>query len=242
MKGISSMATRHVLADLLDAAAEAGLPRVEVESVGGVDAAQRVADGEELDLVFLASGALKKLADAGHVDADSITPLVLSKVAVAVTSHDDSPAEAVHSPAFDDVDELQAALREASTIGYSTGPSGDALVTYITGWGIDHELEGRLIQAKPGIPVAKSLAAGDVELGFQQLSELVGQPGVRILGVMPDDAPITTIFSGAVATKSSDPAGAASVLAMLALDAANEIKTAHSFAVPEKELSDQSGS
>ena len=233
MKGISSMATRHVLADLLEAAVDAGLPRVDVTSMGGVDAAQRVADGEQLDLVFLASGALKKLGDAGHIDASTITPIVLSKVAIAVPSDDASPAEAVHTPAFATIEELQDALRDAARIGYSTGPSGAALVTYINGWGIDHELEGRLIQAKPGIPVAKSLAAGEVDLGFQQLSELVGEPGVRILGVMPDDAPITTIFSGAVATKSSDPAGAARVLAMIASDAATAIKTRHSFGVPE---------
>ncbi|HBU43524.1 MAG TPA: molybdenum ABC transporter substrate-binding protein, partial [Microbacterium sp.] len=66
MKAISSMATRLLLADLMAAADDAGLGHVEIESVGGVDAADRVAAGEEFDLVFLADGALAKLAAGGH--------------------------------------------------------------------------------------------------------------------------------------------------------------------------------
>ena len=65
LTGISSMATRHVLADLADLAASDGLPLVEFTSVGGVDAAERVAAGESFDLVVLAAGALAKLAAAG---------------------------------------------------------------------------------------------------------------------------------------------------------------------------------
>ncbi|SEN26911.1 hypothetical protein [Cryobacterium luteum] len=71
-----------------------------------------------------------------------------------------------------------------------------------------------------------------VFLGFQQLSEFVGHPGVRILGVMPDDSAIDTIFAGAVATASADPARAAEVLTFLSSAAAAPTKTAHAFGVP----------
>lgn len=230
MRAISSMATRHVLADLFGAAVAAGLPAVEVESAGGVDAANRVAAGEGFDLVFLASGALAGLADAGHVDGLSITPLFLSQVAAAVPSGSTEPAEPVVGPAFASADELRVALQAAGRIGYSTGPSGTALVQLIHDWGLD--LDERLVQARPGIPVARSLADGDVDLGFQQLSELVGQPGIRILGVMPQDCAIDTVFSGAVATASADPVRAAEVLSFLASDAAAAVKTRHAFGTP----------
>ncbi|MGP6169975.1 substrate-binding domain-containing protein [Microbacterium sp. A196] len=228
MKAISSMATRHVLADLLDAAASAGLPAVEVESVGGVDAAARVADGEAFDLVFLASGALTKLASSAHVPGP-VVPLMLSQTAVAVPSGSSEPATRPEGPAFADASELRDALRSANRIGYSTGPSGTALVKMIDGWGLTDEVGDRLAQAQPGVPVARSLAKGVVDLGFQQLSELVGQPGVRILGVMPSDCAIDTVFAGAVATASDSPEKAAEVLAFLASDAARPIKEQHSF-------------
>lgn len=232
MKAISSMATRHVLADLTAAAVAAGLARVDVESVGGVDAAERVAAGEPFDLVFLADGALKKLADAGHVDAATVTPLVLSRVAVAVPSDSAEPAARPDDAAFADADGLRKALRAAKRIGYSTGPSGTALLKMIDDWGMADELRDRLVQARPGIPVARALADGDVDLGFQQLSELVNRPGVRILGAMPDDCAIDTVFAGAVAIASASPAAAGEVLAFLASSAAADIKAQHAFGVP----------
>lgn len=229
MRAISSMATRHLLAELREAAVDAGFPATEIESMGGVDAEQLVASGEQVDLVFLADGALRRLADAGHVDAATVTPLVLSQVAVAVASGSPEPAVRPESPAFADAAGVRAALRAAGRIGYSTGPSGTALVRMIEEWGLTGELGERLVQARPGIPVAASLAAGDVDLGFQQLSELAGHPGVRILGVLPDDCAIDTVFAGAVAIASDDPSHAEQLLTFLASDAVAPLKTAHGF-------------
>lgn len=229
MKAISSMATRQVLADLTDAAAAAGLPLVRVESVGGVDAARRVAAGEEFDLVFLADDALHALAAGAHVDAATITPLVLSRVAVAVPDSGSPAAEASQAVAFADDDALRAALGAARSVGYSTGPSGTALRALIDDLGLTSALQDRLVQARPGVPVASLLADGDVDLGFQQLSELVGQPGVRILGLLPAHRAITTLFSGAVATASADPDGAARVLGVLASAEFTPIVSGHHF-------------
>lgn len=234
MRAISSMATRALLADLAAAARDAGLPSVEIESVGGVDAEARVAAGEQLDLVFLASGALARLAVGGHVDEATVTPLALSQTAVAVPSDAVATATATApgGAAFADATALRAALRAAGRIGYSTGPSGTALVRLIEEWGLAEELGGRLVQARAGVPVAASLAAGDVDLGFQQLSELAGYPGIRILGVLPPDCAIDTVFAGAVAAASSHPGPAAKVLAFFASMETRAIVEAHSFEVP----------
>ncbi len=230
MRAISSMATRHVLAELSSAAEAAGHAQLHIESLGGVDAAKRVAEGEQLDLVFLAQDALQRLAADGHVAAGTVTPLILSQVAVAVPAEDDEPAGHSGGVAFPDAAGMRAALRQAARIGYSTGPSGVALVKMIEEWGLGEELGERLVQARPGIPVARSLAEREVDLGFQQLSELVGQPGIRILGVLPPDCAIDTVFAGAVAETSRDAERAGAVLDFLASDAAASIKTAHSFA------------
>lgn len=232
------MATRALLADLAAAARDAGLPSVEVESVGGVDAEARVAAGEQLDLVFLASGALARLAIDGHVDEATVTPIALSQTAVAVpsdavaTATATATATAPGGAAFADATALRAALRAAGRIGYSTGPSGTALARMIEEWGLAEELGGRLVQARAGVPVAASLAAGDVDLGFQQLSELAGYPGIRILGVLPPDCAIDTVFAGAVAAASSHPGAAADTLAFFASMETRAIVEAHGFEVP----------
>ena len=84
LTGISSMATRLLLAELADAYRQRTGRAVHFESVGGVDAARRVAAGEAFDVVALASDALAKLIASGHVVAGSQVDLVLSGVAVAV--------------------------------------------------------------------------------------------------------------------------------------------------------------
>ncbi|MEV4954813.1 substrate-binding domain-containing protein [Paenarthrobacter nitroguajacolicus] len=232
MKAISSMATRHVLADLAEAAAAAGLPLLQLESAGGVDAAQRVTTGEPFDLVFLAEDALRRLAAEGHVDPASITPIVLSEVAVGVAACSADAVAPSEGMAFANADELRSALRAAFRIGYSTGPSGTELLRMIDHWGMTDEISDRLVQARPGLPVARLLAGGEVDLGLQQLSELVGQPGVCILGVLPADCAITTVFAGAVAASSNDAARAAEMLAFFRSDLTESIKSLHSFRAP----------
>lgn len=245
MRAISSMATRHVLADLAADAVREGFPALEIESVGGVDAAARVAGGEAFDLVFLADGALRTLAEQGHVDPDSITPLLLSQVGVAVRADagdaggsggsdgaggpDGLDLAGAVTPAFADAAGMRDALRTAGRIGYSTGPSGTTLVRMIDAWGLTAELGDRLVQARPGVPVARSLAEGEVELGFQQLSELVGEPGIRILGILPEDCAIDTVFSGGVPTAADDPAAALRTLAFFRAAARRGTAAAHSF-------------
>jgi molybdate transport system substrate-binding protein len=103
---------------------------------------------------------------------------------------------------------LQAAVRAAGRIGYSTGPSGKALLQLFERWGLAEELRPKLFQASPGVPVGQLVAEGQVDIGFQQRSELQGLRGIRLLGNLPDAVRITTTFSAAIASSAADAAGA----------------------------------
>lgn len=182
------MATRQVLADLGAAFEQRTGCRVAIESVGGVDAARRVAAGEAFDVVILASDAIDKLIAAGHLRAGSRVDLVRSGVAIAVRAG--APVPDVGSEAA-----LQQAVRNARSISYSTGPSGVALAQLFERWGMADEVRGRTVQAPPGVPVGTLVARGDVELGFQQLSELIHVEGITLVGGMPAGVEILTVFS-----------------------------------------------
>jgi molybdate transport system substrate-binding protein len=205
LQGISSMATRQVLNELVQAY---GQP-VAIESIGGVDAAKRVAAGEAFDFVVLAADAIDKLAAGGSVVAGSRVDLAESGVAVAVK-------EGAPRPDIASEEALKRAVLAAATVGYSTGPSGVALVNLFAHWGIAQELQGKLVQAPPGVPVGSLVARGEVALGFQQLSELVHLEGITILGPMPAAVQITTIFSGALCAASTRPEAVRALLAYLA--------------------------
>jgi molybdate transport system substrate-binding protein len=101
LKGISSMATRQLLTELLTLYAAQGGCALQLESVGGVDSAKRVQAGEAFDIVFLASDAIDTLVAAGLLDASSKLNLADSGVALAVRAGalqpDISSAEAVRA-------------------------------------------------------------------------------------------------------------------------------------------------
>jgi len=83
-------------------------------------------------------------------------------------------------------------------------------------WGIVDELGSRFVQAPPGVPVGELLASGDVELGFQQLSELIHIPGIDVIGPLPKAIQIVTIFSAGICTTATQPAAARQFLGLLA--------------------------
>jgi len=206
IKGISSMATRLVLAELVDAFQRRSGTRVAIESVGGVDAAKRVQAGEAFDVVILASDAIDKLIASGHVQADSKVDLVRSGVAVAVRA-------GAPKPDISSEDAVRAAVLAARNISYSTGPSGVALAKLFERWGIAEQIKDRIVTPPPGIPVGSLVAKGEVELGFQQLSELINLEGITVLGPLPPAIQIITTFSAGVCAGSQQ---AAAVRAMLA--------------------------
>ncbi|MCM5681830.1 substrate-binding domain-containing protein [Schlegelella sp. S2-27] len=199
------MATRQLLAALGAAFASATGQAVHFESVGGVDAARRVRDGEAFDIVVLASDALDGLAAEGHVLPGSIAPMARSPMAVAVRA-------GAGRPDIGSEQALKQAVLAAGRIGYSTGPSGAALLGLLERWGLAAALQDRLLQARPGIPVAQLIAAGEVELGFQQLSELMHVDQVDVLGTLPAGAGITTVFSAAVCARTERAAEARALL------------------------------
>ncbi|MET8543282.1 substrate-binding domain-containing protein [Kitasatospora sp. NPDC004799] len=218
ISGLSSMATRAILAELSAHIRQVhGIP-IRFESAGGVDVARRIRAGAEADVLVLADDAMAALAAEGHVLDGTLRPLWISQVVAAVP--EGAPAPALASEA-----DLRAALLAAQRVAYSTGPSGKAVVDLVDRLGLSDEVRGRLVQAPPGVPVGSMLASGDADLAFQQHSELMGLPGVTVIGPLPGSAAISSTFTGGVPATSPAPDRATAVLDLLGSDTAT--KAAH---------------
>jgi molybdate transport system substrate-binding protein len=214
------MATRHLLAALASRIESASPLRTALESVGGVDAANRVRAGEAVDVVVLASDAIDKLIASGHLRPGSRADIVRSGIAVAVR------AGAPH-PDIGSGDAVRRAVAAARTVAYSTGPSGAHIAGLFERWGLADALKERIVVPRPGVPVATLVASGEVELGFQQLSELTTVEGVDVVGMLPDDIQSMTTFSGAVAQTSAQPDAARELLRLMRDPSLDAVKREH---------------
>ncbi|WP_051787277.1 MULTISPECIES: substrate-binding domain-containing protein [Streptomyces] len=228
ISGLSSMATRPILAELSEHIRNAhGIP-VRFEAAGGVETARRVREGAEADLLVLADGALSALAKEGHLLPDTVRPLWISQVVAAVP-------EGAPIPALGSASDLRTALLSARSIAYSTGPSGTALIDLISRFDLTDTLAGRLVQAPPGVPAGNLLSSGQADLAFQQHSELMDLPGVAVIGPLPGDTAISSLFSAGVLTSSTQPTRALEVLDLLASDTSTKTARARGMRAPEDE-------
>jgi molybdate transport system substrate-binding protein len=207
--GLSSMATRHILADLgRDYELRHGIS-VDIRSMGGVEAAKLARAGEPTDIVVLASKVLQSLEAEGHIAKGSVRGFARSEIALAVRAGS-------RRPALDSEHAVRQAMIEARRLCYSTGPSGDHFKALCEKWGLADSVLAGALKAPPGVPVATLVAQGDADLGIQQLSELIGQAGIEVAGPLPPEIQAVTIFSAGVSTTSAEHEAANALVAYLA--------------------------
>ena len=221
------MATRQILAELCGTYRQKTGRSVAIESVGGVDAARRVRAGEKFDIVVLADDAMKKLEADGFLKVQSRAGFAESSIAVAVKA-------GTTRPDLTDEASTKAAVLAAQSVGYSTGPSGTHVLKLLEQWGIDAKDTKRVVQAPPGVPVGTLVARGEVELGFQQLSEFLEVQGVEVAGLLPSEIQSVTLFACGVGAPAGNEAGARELIAYLTSPDADATKWKHGMEPPRR--------
>jgi molybdate transport system substrate-binding protein len=209
LTGVSSMATRQLLNELAQTFAQRAQWNVEIEAMGGVDAARLVRDGKPFDLVILAANVMEQLEREGRIVPGTRVGIARSGVAIAVRSGLPRPAIATEA-------DVKEAVLAARKIAYSSGPSGDHLKRLFERWKIADALAERIVEAKPGVPVGEIMARGEADLGFQQLSEFLGVAGIEIVGPLPPEIQTLTVFTAGVGATSAHADGARAFIAYLA--------------------------
>lgn len=217
---LSSMAPREILRSLAGQYEELTGAQVAIEAMGGIDAVRAVRSGRAADIVVLASNVMAELEAEGHILSGSLADFARSGMAIAVR-------KGAERPDVGDGPAVKRAIMAAGKVGYSTGPSGDALLRMCDRWGLLPSIADRMIKAPAGVPVGSLLASGEVDLAFQQLSELVHVDGIDVVGPLPPDIQVETIFTAALRASSSSREAARALLAFLTSPAADPAKREH---------------
>src|SRR5688572_8026802 len=172
----------------------------------------RLARGEFADVVILDGHAADELVTHGFARAGSRIDLARSRIGMVVRAG--APV-----PDISTVDALTRTLLAAQSIGYSDSGSGTYLsTTLFPQLGIADQIarKSRKVRGPPsGEPVAAVVARGEVEIGFQQVSELLHVPGVTFVGAIPAELQPGSTFAGAITTTARQPEAAVALLRFL---------------------------
>jgi molybdate transport system substrate-binding protein len=174
-----------------------------------------VADGEETDVAIVTDQGLKDLTQQGKLVPGSGADIARSAMALAVQ-------KGAAKPDISSGAKFKAALLAAKSLGMSSpvggGQSGANLAKIFDNLGITEAMKTKSVYG-PGGPaglIGNFLVRKEVEIGIQQLPELMAVPGIDIVGPLPADVQLMTVFSAGVSTSAKNADGAKALIQFLA--------------------------
>src|SRR4029079_327775 len=169
--------------------------------------------GDAADVVIVNADALDSLIKDGLVMANSRTDLARSRIGMAVRA-------GARKPDISSLDALKRALLDAKSIALSSSVSGDYFTKEVfPRLGIAEQIASKT-RRSGSERVGALLARGDAEIGFQQMSELLPEKGIDIVGPLPSEVQRVTVFAAGVAAHSTHPDAARAYIRYLASTAA----------------------
>jgi len=190
--------------------------------------AKKVAEGAPGDVVLATHKGLAALAKAGKVDGASIKDLGSMGVGVAVKAG--APKPDIH-----DIESFKKSMLAAKSIMYANpakgGQSGIHIAKVFAEIGLDKQIASKLQLRDRGPDGLKEVAKGDIEIGLGQISEIMANKDVTLVGPFPAAIQGSVTFSGAVHSGSKNKDAAKALIDVLTSPVAKEKFKSFGFTV-----------
>jgi molybdate transport system substrate-binding protein len=187
--------------------------------------ADRVQKGEAADIVINSVPMIDRLQAQGKVVAGS--RVIIAKVGVGVFVR-----KGAVKPDISSADAFKRSMLAARSIAYPDPAGGGASGIYVASLlerlGIAAEMKPKTKLSTLGTLYA-SVASGDVEIGFNQISEILAQPTVELAGPLPSAIQNYTQFAPGIVSGSSRIDAARALVTFLSSPAAQAVLKAKGF-------------
>ncbi|AMN41883.1 molybdate ABC transporter periplasmic protein [Rhodoplanes sp. Z2-YC6860] len=172
---------------------------------------KRVDDGEAFDVLVLSPKGIDDYIKSGKIAAGSNARV--GKVGVGVMVKEGAP-----KPDIGTVDAFKQALLKAKTVGYidpaSGGSSGIYVADLLVKLGIADHIKPKAKLQKGG-HVSDLVKAGEAEIGIHQIGEIIGQPGVTLVGPLPAEIQNYTVYAVGVGAHAKEAEAAKAFIKVL---------------------------
>jgi molybdate transport system substrate-binding protein len=222
---LATGATKEIILEIISEFEKGYGHKVVTTWTGTEGIRKRIGEGEVYDLIVVGAPVVDTFIQQGKIAPESRTKLMNSAVGVAVRAG--APKPDIGSPAA-----VRNALLTAKSIGYSTGPSGDHVVSLIERFGITDQVKPKLRQVPTGARMETIIATGETEIGFQQISELIRAPGIDYIGPLPSDIQKITVYSAGIHASARQPEAAKALIGALTSSAAAPVIKHHGMEPP----------
>jgi molybdate transport system substrate-binding protein len=176
--------------------------------------AKMVADDEPHDVAIVTDQGHAELTAQGKLAPGVRADVAKSAMALAVQ-------KGAPQPDISSAEKFKAAMLAAKSLGMSNpvggGQSGANLVKIFDKLGIAEAMKAKCTYG-PGGPaglIGNFLLRKEVEVGIQQLPELMAVPGIDIVGPLPPDIQAMTVFSAGLSTEAKNVEGANALIHFL---------------------------
>ena len=186
------------------------------DTVGVIQA--KLKAGEKPDVIILTPAAMDQLDRSGALVAGSRAELARARSGLAVRAG--APLPDISTP-----DVLKRTLLAARSVGYAdpkVATTGAFFVTVLDRLQIADEVNKKAVTFSRGFYVADAVADGKVEIGNINMSEMVPNKGVTVIGALPEPFALVTPYIAAVTASSANPDAARALIAYLSSAAARE--------------------
>jgi molybdate transport system substrate-binding protein len=175
--------------------------------------ATRLRSGEAVDAIVLTAALVDALKVEGLIVADSIRPVGSVETALAVRARDQV------APVLDTGTLSQTLLMADAIFVPDTlaSTAGAHVIKVLRQLGIAERVATRLKVFPNGATAMRNLAASDAArpIGCTQATEIIATPGLQLVGALPGEFALKTVYTAAVTTRAANPAIARSLIDLL---------------------------